>query len=227
VRILGTAGSRIQLGIGECAVVFERGVSEPIGVVGLAHDLLPSNSLEFDITPFRVSHYFNNVSLAVGSRSAHADGAEFSHRQLANVVEFALARGSGAVRSLVDLVHRLLSIKPANGSIRSLCGLRDVERESVSAKVIMHSVIDDVRDEPFASEKEVARASAENMVDVCRYARQTTTHFLDLCVRKAATIGALVRLLSAVPGHDLLHSSQRGSSNRRCGHNGSTLSPPL
>ena len=55
-------------------------------------------------------------------------------------------------------------------------------------KVIMHSVINDVRDEPFASEKEVARASAENMVDVCRHARHTTAHFLDLCIRKAATI---------------------------------------
>jgi hypothetical protein len=83
-----------------------------------------------------------------------------------------------------------------------------------------HGVINHIRDEPFASEKEVASASAENMVDICRHTRHTTTHVLDVCIRKAAIVGAPVPLLCRVHGHDVLHSSQRSPSTCWCDHTG-------
>jgi hypothetical protein len=112
-------------------------------------------------------------------------------------------------------------------AITLVSGLRDLELESVTSEVIHRGVINHVRDEPFASEKEIAGASAENMVDICRHARHTATHLLDLCVRKGAIIGTLVRRVCRVHGRDPLHSSQRGPFGRWYGHTGPTLSVTL
>ena len=65
--------------------------------------------------------------------------------------------------------------------------------ESVSPEVIPRSVIGHLRNEPFPSQDEVARAGAKNRVYISHRARHhTAIHLLKLGVGKAANIRSLI-----------------------------------